>query len=85
MLLTGVLEVDVVAIESILQAVRHDLQLHYLLPYCHVGLGDVYFHFGVVDLARQAVANDFGEVPGTHDHVFTGEKARSRKREKRQV
>lgn len=48
--LTGVLKVHVLAVESILQTVRHDLQLHYLLAYRHVWLGDVDFHFGVVDL-----------------------------------
>lgn len=67
--LTGVLEVHIVAIEGILQAVRHDLQLHYLLPYRHVRLRNVDFHFGVVDLAREAVAHHLGEIPGTHGHT----------------
>ena len=49
--LTGVLKVHILAIESIPQAVRHDLQLHYLLAYRHVRFGDVDFYFRVVDLA----------------------------------
>lgn len=67
---TGVLEVHILAVESILQAVRHDLQLHYLLTYCHVWLGDVDFHFRVVDLTGQAVTHHLGQVPGKHDHLF---------------
>lgn len=49
--LTGVLKVHILAVESVPQAVRHDLQLHYLLAYRHVWFGDVDFHLGVVDLA----------------------------------
>lgn len=73
--LTGVLEVHVLAVESVLQAVRHDLQLHYLLPYCYVWLGDVDFHLGVVDLTGQAVAHHLRKVPREKkkklSHVWT--------------
>lgn len=47
---TGVLEVHILAVESILQAVSHYLELHDLLAYCYVWLGDVDIHFGIVDL-----------------------------------
>lgn len=71
--LTGVLEVHVIAIESILQTVRHDLQLHYLLSYCHVRLGDVNFHFRVVYLACEAIANHLWKVPGIYGKGFNEE------------
>lgn len=64
-LLTGVLEVHILAVESVLQAVRHDLQLHYLLAYRHVWLGDVDFHLRVVDLTGQAVTHHFWKVPAS--------------------
>lgn len=66
--LTGVLEVHVLAVKSVPQAVRHDLQLHDLLAYCHVRFGDVDFHFRVADLAGEAVAHHLGKVPGTGEH-----------------
>lgn len=61
--LTGVQEVDVLAIESLFQAERHDPQLHNLLAYRHVWSSDVDLHLRVVDLTSEAVANDLWEVP----------------------
>ncbi len=68
--LTGVLKVHILAVQGILQAVRHDLQLHYLLPYCHVWFGDVNFYFRVVYLTCKAITHHLGKVPATHEHVF---------------
>lgn len=60
---TCVLEVHIVAVESIFQPVCHDLELHYLLAYRNVGFGDVDLHLGVVDLIGQAISDYFREIP----------------------
>lgn len=61
--LTRILEVHVVPIQSILQPVAHDFELHDLLADIHVRFGDVELHFRVVDLIGQAVAHHLRKVP----------------------
>lgn len=49
---------------------RHDLELHYLLAYRNVGLGDVNLHFRVIDLICQAIPDHLREVPETAGNGF---------------
>lgn len=63
--LTCVLKVHIMAVESVFQPVRHDLQLHYLLADRNVRFGYVDLHFRVIDLIGQAVSDDLRQVPET--------------------
>lgn len=68
--LTCVLKVHIMAVESVFQPVRHDLQLHYLLAYRNVGFGYVDVHFRVIDLIGQAVSDYLRKVPETANKSF---------------
>lgn len=58
------------AVKSVFQLVRHDLELHYLLAYRNVRFGYVNLHFRVIDLIGQAVSNYLREVPDTVNNGF---------------
>ena len=64
-LLTGILKVQILAVESFGQAVNDYPQLHYLLAYYHVWFGDVDFKFRVVDLTGKAITHHLRQVPGS--------------------
>lgn len=68
-ILTGVQEVDVLAIKSFFQTERHASQLHNLLAYRHIWSGDVDLHFRVVDLTSEAVANNLWEIPANQPNT----------------
>lgn len=70
MALTCVLKVHIMAVESIFQPVRHDLELHYLLAYRNVRFGYVDLHFRVIDLIGHAVSDYLWEVPETANNGF---------------
>lgn len=61
--LTGVPEVDVVAVVGVLQLVGHDAQGHDLLPDERVGSGDVHIHLRVVHLVGQTLFHHLREIP----------------------
>lgn len=61
--LTRVLKIHVITIKGVFQAIRNDLQLHDLLPYRHVRLGDVNVHLRIIDLIGQTISHELGEVP----------------------
>lgn len=65
LILTGILEVHIVAVDSILHSACHDFELHDLLSYIHVWFGDVDLHFRVIDLVGQSISHYLREVPNT--------------------
>lgn len=67
LILTGILEVHVIAVDCILHSVRHDFELHDLLSYNHVWFGDVNLHFRVVDLVGQSISHHLREIPNTQN------------------
>lgn len=69
--LTGVPEVDVVAVVGVLQLVGHDAQGHDLLPDERVGSGDVHVHLRVVHLVGQTLFHHLREIP---EHSQTAKK-----------
>lgn len=65
---TCILKVHILAVVCVLQAVCHDFQLHYLLTYSHVWLGDVNFHLWVIDLTGQTVTHHLREIPNVREN-----------------
>lgn len=60
--LTGILEVDVISVVSVLQLIGHDTQSHDLLSDQCVRSGDVHVHLWVVHLVGETFLHYFGKI-----------------------